>query len=327
VQIIVVSLFFLISSGYVLWAEENSKVVQFYQEAKLLAEEGEYSQSLKYLNRALGYLRQSPVSDPLRIAVEKEIRIVKGKFLVARYQERMKLNNPNNKILPLPLAQEPSDVIIQEYFGKILAREIWQSLEVDDSTGHFGFGRRVTVLPKSGISLLIQSDSARMRTVDAASFIINKTGSIDLHTGSYCFYVEDSSKSLLINSPLAQVEVSSGSPFACMIGVTTNGGLKVINLLGKAVLKRESDSLELLPGQLVFSLPDGFSRTMDVELSTLMVTSNLLTGFQSTPLFFKKLRQQAMLQALRTTKRFRTLVGDVKGRESFQMKVLEDDRP
>ena len=326
-QIIVVSLFFLLSSGYVLWAEENSKVVQFYQEAKSLAEAGEYSQSLKYLNRALGYMRQSPVSDPLRISIEKEIRIVKGKFLVARYQEKMKLNNPNKKNLPIPLVQEPSDVIFQEYFGKILAREIWQSFEVDDSTEHFGFGRRVTVLPKSGISLLIKSDSARMRTVDAASFSIKKTGSIDLHTGSYCFYVEDSSKSLLISSPLASVEVSSGSSFACMIGVTTNGGLKVINLLGKAVLKRESDSIELLPGQLVFSLPDGFSRSMDVELSTLMVTSNLLTGFQSPPLFFKKLRQQAMLQALRTTKRFRTVVGDVKDRESFQMKVLEEGRP
>jgi len=327
VQIIFAPLFFLISSGYVLWADEDSKVVQFYQEAKSLAEEREYSQSLKYLNRALGYLRQSPSSDPMRIAVEKEIRVVKGKFLVARYQERMKLNNPNNKNLPLPLVQEPSDIIIQEYFGKILAREIWQSLEVDDSTEHFGFGRRLTVLPKSGISLSIQSDSVRMRTVDAASFIINKTGSIDLHTGSYCFYVEDGSKSLLLNSPLASVEVSSGSSFACMIGVTTNGGLKVINLLGKADLKRGDGSLELLPGQLVFSLPDGFSRTMDVELSTLMVTSNLLTGFQSTPLFFKKLRQQAMLQALRTTKRFRTVVGDVKGRESFQMKVLEENRP
>ena len=96
-QIILVSLFFLLSSGYVLWAEENSKVVQFYQEAKSLAEVGEYSQSLKYLNRALGYMRQSPVADPLRISIEKEIRIVKGKFLVARYQAKMKLNNPEQE--------------------------------------------------------------------------------------------------------------------------------------------------------------------------------------------------------------------------------------
>jgi hypothetical protein len=327
VQLIFGFLFLLISSGNILLAENDSKVVQFYQEAKSLAEEGDYSQSLKYLNRALGYLRQSPLSDPLRISIEKEIRIVKGKFLVARYHEKMRLNSPNKKNLPLPLVQEPSDVIIQEYFGKILAREIWHSFEVDDSTKHFGFGRRVTVLPQSGISLLIQNESVRMRSVNAASFSVKKAGLIDLHTGSYCFYVEDNSKSLLINSPLASVEVSSGSPFACMIGVTTNGGLKVINLLGKAVLKRESDSLEILPGQLVFSLPNGFSRSMDVELSTLMVTSNLLTGFQSPPLFFKKLRQQAMLQALRTTKRFRTVVGDVKDRESFQMKVLEEGRP
>ncbi len=323
-QIFIVPVFFLIFLEYSLFAQQSPKVVVLYEEAKSLSEEGDYSQSLKYLNRALGYLRQSPLSDPLRVAIDKEIRIVKGKFLVARYQERMKLNNPNKKVLPLPLIQEPNDIIIQEYFGKVLARGIWQPLEVDDSTKHFGFGRRITVLPKSGISLLNQANSSRMRTVEAASFIIKQTGVIDLHTGSYCFYVEETSRSLVINSPLTQVEVASSSPFACMIGVTTNGGLKVINLLGKVEVKMESKSLELLPGQLVFSLPNGFSRKMDVELSTLMVTSNLLTDFQSSPLFFKKLRQQAMLQALRTTKRFRTVIGDVKGRESFQLKVLED---
>ena len=39
---------------------------------------------------------------------------------------------------------------------------------------------------------------------------------------------------------------------------------------------------------------------MSVELSTLMVTSKLMTGFDDPPVYLKKLRQQAMIQALRT---------------------------
>jgi len=34
-----------------------------------------------------------------------------------------------------------------------------------------------------------------------------------------------------------------------------------------------------------------------------------------------------MMQALRTRKRFRTVVGDVRGSENFELKVLEDERP
>ena len=63
---------------------------------------------------------------------------------------------------------------------------------------------------------------------------------------------------------------------------------------------------------------------MSLELSTLMVTSNLLTKFESPPVFYKKLRQQAMLQALKTRKRYKTVIGDVKDRENFQIKVLEE---
>ena len=64
---------------------------------------------------------------------------------------------------------------------------------------------------------------------------------------------------------------------------------------------------------------------MNVELSTLIVTSNLLTDFEDPPAFLKKLRQQAMMQALRTKKRFRTVVGDVKGADNFELKVLKEN--
>jgi hypothetical protein len=315
----------LFSTSFIFGSSDDSKIEQYYKRAQALAENGEYTDSLKYFNQALGYLRQSPSSHPMRIAIEREVRIVKGKSLVARYQERMKLKNPNYQAQPLPLNQEPSDLLIEQFFGKILAREIWQPVQVDILRKYLGFGRRVTVLPKSGIELLIQNNSSKLRAVDAASFIINKNGNVDLHTGSYCIYFESKNSSLRINSPLSTVKLSSESPFACMVGVTTNGGLKIINLLGAIILKKEESSEEIRPGQLIFSLPQGFSRKMDVELSTLMVTSKLLTSFDTPPVFYKKLRQQAMLQALRTRKRFKTIIGDVKDRENFQIKVLQKE--
>ena len=64
---------------------------------------------------------------------------------------------------------------------------------------------------------------------------------------------------------------------------------------------------------------------MSVELSTLMVTSKLITGFEEPPIFHKKLKQQALIQALRTKKRFRTVVGDAKTNSDFQIKVLEEN--
>ena len=62
---------------------------------------------------------------------------------------------------------------------------------------------------------------------------------------------------------------------------------------------------------------------MSVELSTLMVTSKLITGFEEPPIFHKKLKQQALIQAY-VQKRFRTVVGD-KTNSDFQIKVLEEN--
>ena len=105
------------------------------------------------------------------------------------------------------------------------------------------------------------------------------------------------------------------------MAVTTNGGLKIISLLGEVELKQKGTSSTSLSRQLIFST-DGFSRKMSVELSTLMVTSKLITGLKNL-YFHKKLKQQALIQALRTKKRFRTVVGDAKTNSDFQIGYLK----
>ena len=278
------------------------------------------------MNRALGYLTQSPVSNPKRLAIESEIRIVKGKSLVARYQKRRKSNDNQPESQLLSLDSETSDLKIKEFFGKILAREVWDPIQLDMEKEYLGFGRRITVLPKSGIELSVQNSALNIRAVEAASFSVTKSDEFDLHTGSYCISCPGGKSALQLISPLSNVELTSNSSFALMCGVTTNGGLKIIGLLGEINLKKPDHSIKILPGQLVFSLPSGFSRKMDVELSTLMVTSNLLTSFKTPPSFYKKLKQQSMVQALRTRNRFKTVVGDVKGRDNFELKVLKENK-
>ena len=64
---------------------------------------------------------------------------------------------------------------------------------------------------------------------------------------------------------------------------------------------------------------------MDVELETLMITSKLLNSFPNPVVFHKKLKQQALLQALRTKNRYRSTVGDVRGNKNFEVNVFPED--
>ena len=66
--------------------------------------------------------------------------------------------------------------------------------------------------------------------------------------------------------------------------------------------------------QLVFCLPSGFSRKMDVELPNADLKAlNLLK-----PLVFEKNFNNKHFQALRTKSRYRTTVGDVRGNKTLK---------
>ncbi len=292
-----------------------------------LADNDEFSDSLKVLNQAMGMLKQAPRSNPLRVETEKLIRVVKGRSLVARYRGgNIKSHTDPNALLPL--TQESREFKIIQLLGKVLARKVWDSRDELHVGEFIGLGRRITVLPKGGIELTTSSkDDITIRSLQAASFDITGNTRFALHSGSYVIHSMGENSVLSIMSPLVDLVISSTEPFAFMAGVTTNGGMKIISLLGEIELSTDGYKTSLVPGELSFALPDGFSRKMNVELSTLIVTSNLLTDFNQPPVFLKKLRQQAMMQALRTRKRFRTVVGDVKGNDNFELKVLQEERP
>ena len=305
-------------------AQPIESVEQIYQNGMRLFEEEEYDGALYELNKAMGMLKHK-YSHPLRSEVEKQIRITQGKIVVSRYARKEKTEKKQEGSGLLPLNKEAEDFRVQQVFGKVLARNLWENRDTLSINMPLGKGRTVTVMPRAGIEIEeSRSRAFSLRCVQAASFTLVGPSQLQLHSGSYAISSQTAVTSLRVSSTLTDLTLSSDHPYALMAGVTTNGGMKVICLLGKIALSVDGKSENLMPGELVFALPDGFSRKMNVELSTLIVTSNLLTDFPAPPVYHAKLRQQAMLQAMRTKKKFRTVVGDVKGRENFELKILEE---
>ena len=316
-------LFFSLS----LFANTRDEVRILLDEGTRLADQENFSESLKVLNRAMGLLRQIPSTDPLRVETEKLIRMTKGRFLVTRYRSGKLAELPKTNQL-IPLIKESRDFLVKQVFGSVLARKVWENRDKISTNQTLGSGRRLTVLPNGGIEIQsLQENGLSLRTIQAASFDLAGSNEVHLHSGSFVLHVLGEQSSMLLQSPLTEIRLESEDPFAIMVGITTNGGMKIICLLGKIQVKSNTSRIELLPGELSFALPEGFSRKMNVELSTLMVTANLITGFDKPLPYLKKLRQQAMMQAMRTNKRFRTVVGDVKGNDDFELKVLREENP
>ncbi len=316
------SAFLFVANGQV----SSPEIEKLIQLGRSEADKGDFSKALGYYNKAMGYLKQASPKHPLNEIVRKEIRIAKGRSLVARYQNRSGLKIIQKDEL-LPLSQEPEDILVTQRFGTVLAREVWQPKEIQSIGEFVGIGRRLTILPQAGVELYFGDTSKfSLRSVDAASFAMPEKKVFDLHSGSFVVSSNGNSNSATIKSPLTTVQVTCDTPFALMIGITTNGGIKFIALVGDCKLEQEKLAPSVLsPGELVFALPEGFSRKMSVELSTLMVTSKLMTGFDDPPVYLKKLRQQAMIQALRTRKRYKAVVGDAKNSEDFEIKVLKPE--
>jgi len=306
----------------------NVEVERLLAAGRAEAERRDFTKALAYFNQAMGYLRQASPSHPLNEVVRREIRVTKGRSLVERFRNRSGLKVIEKSEL-LPLSDEPEEILVRQTYGTVLVRETWVPKEIKENGDFIGFGRRVTVLPEGGVDLFLGKEKGfGVRSVDAASLALPQDGVFDLHSGSFAISSESKDNRCTIKRPLSSLVLTCPDPFAVMIGVTTNGGIKIIGLVGKCKLEQEGlDASVLNPGELIFALPEGYSRKMSVELSTLMVTSKLMTGFDSPPIYLKKVRQQAMIQALRTRKRYKAIVGDAKNSKDFEIRVLEKGQP
>ena len=318
--------YFVSATFFVLLATDGfaqETVDEIFQRGLDLQKQKEYDGALWELNKAMGMVKQN-YNHPLREKIEEAIRVTKGKLVVSRYAKRKRLPQNTENTLDT-LSNEPNDFIVQQVFGKALARGIWENRDNLLKDDFIGIGRTVTVLPDAGIEVTRSILQFFHKVRPGSELFLQSEEHLSLHSGSYCIHTLQEATNLQITSPLVDLEIRSDKAFAFMVGVTTNGGMKLIGLLGRMTLIMNEREEEILPGQLVFCLPEEFSRKMDVELETLMVTSKLLNSFPTPVVFHKKLRQQALLQALRTKNRYRSTVGDVRGNKNFEITVFPED--
>ena len=106
-----------------LYGDSSVKIAErFLNEGVSLTDRGEFAESVKILNRALGILREFPSSHPLRVRIEKQLRITKGKSVVSRYENR---SSRNKNLELLPLKNESNDYLVAQIFGKVSSRKVW----------------------------------------------------------------------------------------------------------------------------------------------------------------------------------------------------------
>jgi hypothetical protein len=111
---------------------------------------------------------------------------------------------------------------------------------------------RITVPARSGLETM--SAGYQFRFGSDTRFTITKE-SIHMHEGSLMIQSRKIGNKVSIQGPEALLVISGSG--TCMVEVETNGGLKILCVLGRIIIGSgvASDTSELLAGELVFLKP------------------------------------------------------------------------
>ena len=100
----------------------NSVAEELLEKSKNHIENEDFRSAIA-TNQAMGILKETSRNHPLRIQVEKQLRIAKGRSIVAKYSR--------NKFKPvadpsgfLPLEDEPKDFSVSQVFGELSPKTI-----------------------------------------------------------------------------------------------------------------------------------------------------------------------------------------------------------
>jgi len=170
----------------------------------------EYDGAIWELNKAMGMVKNN-YNHPLRKKIEDALRVTKGKMVVSKYASRKRNSRLTEGVDELDtIENEPFDFLIQQVFGKSLARKAWENRDELKTEDPVGLGRTVTVLPDAGVEISANfTPGFSLRSVQAASFSLVSESEISLYSGSYCLYSTHSDLKIKISSTLADVELLS----------------------------------------------------------------------------------------------------------------------
>jgi hypothetical protein len=183
---------------------------------------------------------------------------------------------------------------------------------------------RITVRARSGIETM--SAGYLFRYGADTRFTLSREA-LQLHEGSIMIQSRKIGNRIILRSPEASIRLSGIG--TCMLEVETNGGLKVIGILGRMIVGvgEDSSTEDLLAGELVFVKPgnSGLGDKINVNLEKVVETSFLLSGFQNGASFQGSLSSVVRAQKESIGKTYRAEVGDAKETDTFEIVTLAED--
>lgn len=324
-------LFFILSLGggcfrKVAKVDHLQEAQLHFKQGNLALENKKYNEAIAWYEKASHHCQQLSLADQnLSQQIRSQVKYTKAKSLIDHFNPSTDQNDTVEPEL-LPSTLEAKDFHIIQHFGDIVLSRKWTTKKLLKQDSFLGLGRKLTIHSQAGLEIRAKHTDLVLRTIGPSGFVLESGNSLYISSGVYFLAGgNDVLNPLSIEFPLGKLGLVSKGKYAFFLEITTNGGCKVIGLTGEPeFILTQDETKQLLPGELIFVTADGFSRKMNIELSTFIASSTLMSAFEEPPSFGKKLRQNALIQAIRTKKHFRVLVGDAKNEKDFEIKILNE---
>lgn len=155
----------------------------------------------------------------------------------------------------------------------------------------------IAVLSKSGLETMMAG--ATFRFGENTAFRLSDE-SIILDSGS--MMIQSRKIQNIVNIKSQNFSTTLSGAGTCLLEVEKSGGFKIVGVLGRFKMKcdsKDSSSAELMPGGLIAlkSGNSGFSKSTNINLSKLIETSYLLSGFPNSSTFQNSLASIARQQS------------------------------
>ncbi len=180
----------------------------------------------------------------------------------------------------------------------------------------------ISVRPRSGLETL--AAGFQFRFGSETRFELEENA-MRLHAGSIMIQSRNIQNITNLIGPEASVRMSGSG--CCMLEVETNGGFKIIGILGRFRMEIPSvgKSQDLMPGELLFVMPGdrGFGDKVYVNVGKMIETSYLISGFSNAASFRQSLATISAAQENSIGKTFAAEVGDAKAPDSFEVLPMD----
>lgn len=175
----------------------------------------------------------------------------------------------------------------------------------------------ISVRTKGGLETMVPG--ANFRFGSETNFIIEEDG-VALNAGSVMIQSRKIEHAVTLKCPEVSLSISGAG--TCLVEVGTNGGCKIVGVLGRFRLQvAENLNSEVMPGELCFLMPGdrGFGKKININLEKLISSSFLLSAFPNSPSLENSLKNIAKQQEQAIGKSFNAEVGDSRNPDSFEI--------